>query len=52
MSGLKHTTILIVEDQMQIRGLLASVLRTFGVGNILRGVQRGGGDRPSAHRFA
>lgn len=36
MSGLKHTTILIVEDQMQIRGLLASVLRTFGVGNILR----------------
>jgi len=36
MSGLRTTTVLIVEDQMQIRGLLASVLRTFGVGNILR----------------
>ncbi len=36
MSALQHTTVLIVEDQMQIRGLLASVLRTFGVGNILR----------------
>jgi CheY-like chemotaxis protein len=36
MSGLQHTTILIVEDQLQIRSLLASVLRTFGVGNILR----------------
>lgn len=36
MNGLKYSTILIVEDQMQIRGLLASVLRTFGVGNILR----------------
>ena len=36
MSGLRSTTILVVEDQMQIRGLLASVLRTFGVGNILR----------------
>lgn len=36
MSGLQHTTVLIVEDQLQIRSLLASVLRTFGVGNILR----------------
>ena len=36
MSGLRSTTILVVEDQLQIRGLLASVLRTFGVGNILR----------------
>jgi CheY-like chemotaxis protein len=36
MSGLRYTTVLIVEDQMQIRTLLASVLRTFGVGNILR----------------
>jgi len=36
MSGLKYSTILIVEDQLQIRGLLASVMRTFGVGNIPR----------------
>ena len=36
MSVLNYSTILIVEDQLQIRSLLSSVLRTFGVGNILR----------------
>ena len=36
MSVLNHSTVLIVEDQLQIRSLLSSVLRTFGVGNILR----------------
>ncbi len=36
VSGLGTCTVLIVEDQMEIRTLLASILRTLGVGNVLR----------------
>jgi len=36
VSGLETCTVLIVEDQMEIRTLLASILRTLGVGNVLR----------------
>ncbi len=36
MSGFQFFTILLVEDHMEIRTLLASILRSLGVGNVLR----------------
>lgn len=36
MSGFQYVTVLLVEDHMEIRTLLASVLRSLGVGNVLR----------------
>jgi CheY-like chemotaxis protein len=36
MNGLEHVTVLVVEDTLQIRSLLISVMRQVGVGNILR----------------
>ena len=36
MSGLERVTAMIVEDNVQVRNLVVSVLRQVGVGNILR----------------
>ena len=36
MSGLQTCTVLVVEDHAEIRTLLASMLRSLGVGNVLR----------------
>ncbi|MDP6708888.1 MAG: response regulator, partial [Alphaproteobacteria bacterium] len=36
MHGLERVTVLVVEDTLQIRSLLISVMRQVGVGNVLR----------------